>query len=130
MPDRDSRRLLHYFGELPRAQKQALLEYAEFLHGRHRVHHVAAEPLDIARPGDESVVGALKRLRRTYPMLDAQKLLAETSELMSKHLTGGRGVIEVIDELEIVFRRHYESHSESRAQAHAGTQRQDGTNEG
>jgi hypothetical protein len=126
VPDRDSRRLLRYFGELPRAQRQALLEYAEFLHTRHGAGPSAAEPLDISRPESESVVGALKRLRSTYPMLDAQQLLTDTSELMSQHLTGGRGAIEVIDELEIVFRRHYESHAESRAAARDDSSPTDG----
>jgi hypothetical protein len=51
---------------------------------------------------------ALKRLSATYPMLDRKKLLDATSTLVMQHLVVGRGKVEVIDELEIVFRREYE----------------------
>jgi hypothetical protein len=41
-------------------------------------------------------------------MLDKSDLLHEASELMTTHLMQGRPAAEVIDELEVVFRRHYE----------------------
>lgn len=65
-------------------------------------------PADIPRPESESVVAAIRRLSQTFPMLDKEALLHETSALMTAHLMQGRGAVEVIDELEIVFRRHYE----------------------
>jgi hypothetical protein len=54
------------------------------------------------------VVVAIKRLRATYPMLEPSKLLTETYELMTQHVMQGRDRVEVIDELEVIFRRHYE----------------------
>lgn len=67
------------------------------------------EPLPIPRPDEETVMLALKRLSATYPMLDRKKLLDVTSTLVMQHLVAGRGRVEVIDELEIVFRREYEN---------------------
>jgi hypothetical protein len=41
-------------------------------------------------------------------MLDARKLLNQTSDLMTQHIVQGKEAIEVIEELEILFRVHYE----------------------
>lgn len=103
-----SQRLREIAEQLPEAQAQALLEYAEFLLQRHGVPPTAGDPLDIRRAPNETVVGAIKRLRASYPMLDAAKLLTETSALMSEHALRGREAGAVIDELERLFRRHYE----------------------
>jgi hypothetical protein len=67
----------------------------------------AASPQPEARPEGESVVMAIKRLTRTYPMIDRRKLMGPTSLLMSQHALQGRAATEVIDELEVVFERHY-----------------------
>ena len=101
-------RLLEISERLPAAQAQALLDYAEFLLDRYGVEHHDTEPVVIPRPSNETVVGAIKRLRSSYPMLDVAQLLNETSALMSDHALRGREAMEVIDELEQVFRRHYE----------------------
>ncbi len=118
MPDNIEKRLAEIVSRLPAAQAAALLEFAEFLLIRHgstgaeaTPGATAAEipaPLDIPRPAEESVVKAVKRLRATYPMLDARKLLNETSAIMTQHVMQGRDKIEVIEELEILFRSHYE----------------------
>ena len=111
------KRLVEIVAQLPTAQAETLLEFAEFLLGRHSpvsepLETTPAEkipsPLDIPRPAQESVVKAVKRLRATYPMLDARKLLHQTSELMTQHVVQGREAEEVIEELEILFRSHYE----------------------
>jgi len=110
------KRLTEIVQRLPAEQAAALLEFAEFLLVRHGAAGVAAgaiagtktaeipAPLDIPRPAEESVVKAVKRLRATYPMLDVRKLLNETSSLMTQHVMQGRDKIEVIEELEILFR--------------------------
>lgn len=107
-PSDKEQRLESAFRQLPAAQQDMVLEFAEYLLERYGEELPPQEPLWISRPDDESVVGAIKRLRSSYPMLDAQALLAETSELMSQHLTGGREAEEVIDELENLFRIHFE----------------------
>ena len=123
MADDTEKRLTEIVQRLPAEQAAALLDFAEFLLARHGGAGVgvlaegkpmakAAEipaPLDIPRPVEESVVKAVKRLRATYPMLDARKLLNETSALMTQHVMQGRDKIEVIEELEILFRTHYET---------------------
>ena len=93
---------------LPDEQAQQLLEYAEFLLAKHGDENAPSEPLAIARPEVESVVMAIKRLRATYPMLEPAKLLNETCDLMTQHVMQGRSAVEVIDEIEALFRRHYE----------------------
>ena len=93
---------------LPDEQAQQLLEYAEFLLAKHGDENAPSEPLAIARPEVESVVVAIKRLRATYPMLEPAKLLNETCDLMTQHVMQGRSAVEVIDEIEALFRRHYE----------------------
>ena len=69
------------------------------------------QPQPIPRPESETVVGAIKRLSATFPMLDRAKLLNETSVLVTQHVMRGRDATEVIEELEVLFRRHYEEHS-------------------
>ena len=108
MPSKTEQRLREILGELPEAQARALLEYAEFLAARYSGPKEVTAPLDIPRPQKESVVKAIKRLGATYPMVDRAKMLNETSVLMTQHVISGREAAEVIDELEILFRRHYE----------------------
>lgn len=109
----DERRLLKLFRALPETRKQGLLDYADFLLTQGQPEQAAPSPipLEIPRPAQESVVKAIKRLRETYPMLDRAKILHETSALMTQHLLHGRLAPDVIDELEALFRRHYQEHS-------------------
>ena len=104
------KKLLGFFRELPAEQQETLLAFAEFLAGRTGANQspVAAEPQAIPRPDEEKVVQAIKRLRETYPMLDHGKMLHEVSQHMTQHVMHGRPAKEVIDELELVFRAHYE----------------------
>ena len=106
--DKSEKKLLACFTRLPAAEQETLLAFAEFLAGRVTVDQSFTEPVTISRPDKESVIAAVKRLSATYPMLDKSKVLHETSHLMTQHLMQGRAAVEVIDELEIVFRRHYE----------------------
>jgi len=102
-------RLSSLLDRLPTAQQAQLLEFAEFLFQRHGIaDNVAIEPISIERPETETVVSAMKRLRESYPMLDPEKLLHETSTLMSAHLLQGKPANEVIDALEKIFQDHYE----------------------
>lgn len=109
----DQQRLLNLFRTLPAAGRETLLSFAEFLAQREAVHRApggadVVEPVDIPRPASESVVAAIRRLSSTFPMLDRDALLHETADLMSAHVIQGRSAADVIDELEVIFRRHYE----------------------
>lgn len=105
-------RLLAAFQRLSVQDREAVQAFAEFLAGRvdaavpARGAPVAA-PQPEPRPADESVIMAIKRLTRTYPMLDRRKLMGPTSLLLSQHAVQGRAAAVVIDELELMFERHY-----------------------
>lgn len=106
-----ARRLCELLAQLPLAQREQLLDYAEFLLARYRAPVLVAPvpaPENIPRPAQESVVKAIKRLSATYPMVNRSKMLSETSLLMMQHVMQGRDSVEVIDDLEALFRAHYE----------------------
>jgi hypothetical protein len=107
------RRLLECFAVLGDGDRHALLAFAEFLAQRSVEHGderpvTLAEPDPIPRPEKESVVAALRRLSATYHMVDRSILLHQASGLMSAHVLQGRAATDVIDELEVLFRRAYE----------------------
>lgn len=105
-------KLLTLYRALSVADQQTLLAFAEFLAGREQASalpRALPEPTLVPRPEKESVVGALKRLSASYPMLDKSKMLDQTSALVAQHVMQGRQTAEVIDELELVFLRHFEA---------------------
>lgn len=112
----DQQRLLRLYRQLSKAGQRSLLDFAEFLVQRQDANDEATEadagparePLDIPRPASETVIAAIRRLSRTFPMLDKDEILHEASALMTAHVMQGRSAAEVIDDLEAVFRRHYE----------------------
>jgi hypothetical protein len=105
----EQQRLQRIFRQLPSEQKQTLLAFAEFLHTRSiEKPSLSAIPQLLPRLPDESVVAAIKRLSKSYPMLDKATMLDKTSALMTEHILHGRDKVEIIDELEAVFVQHYE----------------------
>ena len=104
------------FRKLAAGDQATLLAFAEFLAGRGSSPAVAVrsepvavpDPEPIERPAEESVVGGLKRLSKTYPMLDKSEMLSATSDMVATHIMQGTDATEVVDELEKVFRKHYE----------------------
>ena len=111
--DRFEKRLLVMLRDFPDEAKDQVLAFAEFLHSRLSIPAAATEPVAIARPDEESVVKAIKRLAATYPMLDRGKMLNETSTLMTQNILGGRHTGDVIDDLEALFRMQFEAHRNS-----------------
>lgn len=108
----EGKKLLRLFRGLSPARQAALLEYAGFLASRDEaegLNAVPQEPVHMPRPGKESVVKAIQRLMASYPMLDRNRLLHETSAQMTRHVMQGVPAAEVIDELEAIFRRQYET---------------------
>lgn len=106
------RELLELYRQLNPEQQQTAQDFLTFLCSRKLPLAPADAPLPLAipRPEQESVVKAIKRLRATYPMLEPNKLLHDTSNQMSRHMIHSVPAVEVIDELELVFRRHYDAH--------------------
>jgi hypothetical protein len=103
------------WGKLGPGDRATLLAFAEFLHHRGTPGTVAApappaaipEPVAIERPQGESVVAGLKRLSKTYPMLDKSEMLSATSDLVALHIMQGTEASEAIDKLEAIFSEHY-----------------------
>lgn len=108
----EQQRLLKLFRQLSDVDRESVISFAAFLAQQPRSEEVesAAEqlPADIPRPESESVVAAIRRLSKTFYMLDKDELLHEASALMTAHVMQGRPAVAVIDELEVLFRQHYE----------------------
>jgi hypothetical protein len=108
--------LLQLFGQLAASEQASLLAFAEFLSSRRSSPAVeprrsppeVPEPEQIERPQEESIISALKRLAKTYPMLDKQEMLKATSGLVATGIMDGGDPAGLIDELERIFREHYE----------------------
>ena len=109
--------LTELFRQLTAGDQLTILAFAEFLASRRPAGAVAVSkepvvipaPEAIERPAGESVVGALKRLSKTYPMLDKTETLGATSDLVATNIMQGRDPVEVIDQLEDIFRSLYEN---------------------
>ncbi len=100
--------LLRLFRRLDERARESLLDFARYLAERAGAEAVAGEdvpgePLGLPRPDKETVVAAMRRLSRNYPMLNKDELLHQAAALMNAHVMQGRPASEVIDELENLF---------------------------
>lgn len=102
----EQRRLFELFGRLDAVKQSSLLDYAEFLAAR-AAHGVAPRPETAPRPDVETVVQAIKRLNRTYPMAQRHRLMPAVETLLAEHLMNNRPAPQVIDELEALFAAQY-----------------------
>jgi hypothetical protein len=97
------------FETLDEERQQSLLDFAEFLQSKGGlVTKEIGEPVDIPRPEQETVGGAITRLKQTYPMIESRSVFSEASALMTEHMINGRDTIEVIEEMQILFHTSYE----------------------
>ncbi len=107
---KSEKQLLNLYRSLPEVARSNLLDFARFLAERYPPEpRTLTAPQDIPRPPEESVIAAVKRLSATYPMLNKDTMLNETSALVAQHLIQGRDVNEVIDELEMIFLQRYQA---------------------
>lgn len=104
------RHFLRVLRKLGSAEQEQVLAFADFLKSRQQPEPAVApqEPKLLPAKDGETVVGAIKRLRESYAMLDAKAMLNDTSSLMSRHVMGGDAAETVIVELEKMFERHYQ----------------------
>ena len=104
-----SKTLLEIFETLDDERQTTLLQFAEFLQSKgNLVNQEIPDPLEIPRPESETVVGAIKRLKETYPMIESMTVFSSASALMTDHMVKGRDAMEVIDEMEALFEEHYQ----------------------
>jgi hypothetical protein len=105
---RDAKALADLFNTLDKERQESLFDYAEFLQSKGGLlKQEVTEPVDVPRPESESVVGAIKRMKQTYPMIDSMKVFAVASNLMTDHMVKGRDAEEVINEIEALFEDTY-----------------------
>lgn len=105
---RDAKALLEMFNALDEVQQQSLFDYAAFLQAKGGTFEQGpGEPVEIPRPENETVVGAIKRLKQSYPMIDSMEVFAVASNLMTDHMVKGRDAEEVIKEIEALFEDTY-----------------------
>jgi hypothetical protein len=100
--------LIDLYQALDDSRKKSLSDFADFLYAQ--AEPVAKEvqaPDDIPRPEQETVVGAIKRLKATYHMVGSMSVFSEASALMTDHMVKGRDVVDVIDEMEVLFEDAY-----------------------
>jgi hypothetical protein len=114
----ERQRLIKIFTGLNQQQKSSLLDFAGYLQQQSLTERSLQEqenllPLDSPRPKNENVVNAIKRLRASYFMLNADDLLNDSSALMAQFMLQGRPANEVIDDLEKVFQKYYNEYLQS-----------------
>jgi hypothetical protein len=106
-PSPQQQELLRLFRRLDERARNSLLDFARYLAARETPDAAQdaspAEPLGLPRPEEETVVAAMRRLSRNYPMLNKDELLHQAAALMNAHVMQGRPAVEVIDELEALF---------------------------
>lgn len=119
------KKLLKFYSQLTPEKRTTLLEFAEFLSEKGDSDSSSVEEIPKPnlrdRPDEESVVGAIKRLTASYPMLDRDKLFNDTSSLMTRHVMQGEEASLIIDELEQLFQRFYQQLLDENSGAVAGS---------
>jgi hypothetical protein len=105
---KSSQDLIDLYQALDDSRKKSLSDFADFLYAQAEpVSKEVEAPDDIPRPEQETVVGAIKRLKATYHMIGSMSVFSEASALMTDHMVKGRDVVEVIDEMEVLFEDAY-----------------------
>ena len=96
--------------ELDSENLSTLLTFAEFLRARQPDTAVeVSDPMIVPRPENESVIGAIQRLSRGYPMLARDTLLNEAVSLMTRHIMSGKSAVETIDRVDALFSSRYQA---------------------
>ena len=108
--ENETTRLLSIFESLNEERQNGLLEYAEFLQSKGDLQtKEVASVVAIDRPEEETVVGAIKRLKLTFPMIESMSVFSASSSLMTEHMVNGRDAAAVIDDMEKLFDEAYQS---------------------
>jgi len=116
----NNQNLIKVFEQLNEIDQSSVVSFAEFLVSKSendpaykKEPAVLEKPLDIARPEEENVVIAIRRLSATYPMINTTGVLDQAAKLMTDHMLHGKDAKIVIDELEVLFSEHYEKYCQT-----------------
>ena len=105
---KSSKELINLYESMDDERKLSLCDFADFLYAKAGpVVKEIPPPEDIQRPQEETVVGAVKRLKLTYHMIESMSVFSAASVLMTDHMVKGRDVVEVINEMEVLFEDEY-----------------------
>ena len=105
---KSSKQLIDLYDSLDNERKQSLSDFADYLLAKAGpVLKEIPPPEDIPRPEKETVVGAVKRLKMQYHMVESMTVFSKASALMTDHMVKGRDVMEVVDEMELLFQTEY-----------------------
>ncbi len=105
---KSSQDLIDLYEAMDDNRRKSLSDFADFLYAQAGpVSKEIQPPANIPRPEQETVVGAIKRLKTTYFMIESMSVFSEASSLMTDHMVKGRDVAEVIDEMEVLFEDAY-----------------------
>jgi len=106
---KSSAALIDLYESMDDERKRSLCDFADFLYAKaDPVSKEIPAPDDVPRPQKETVVGAVKRLKLKYHMIDSMSVFSAASDLMTEHMVKGRDVVEVIDEMEVLFEGAYD----------------------
>ena len=101
---KNSQDLIDLYEAMDDSRKKSLSDFADFLYAQAEpISKEIQPPADIQRPDQETVVGAIKRLKTTYFMIESMSVFSEASSLMTEHMVKGRDVGEVIDNMELLI---------------------------
>lgn len=107
---KNSKQLIELYEAMDDERKLSLCDFADFLYAKAGpVVKEVPQPADVQRPDVETVVGAVKRLKVKYHMVESMTVFSAASALMTDHMVKGRDVIEVIDEMETLFDDAYKN---------------------
>lgn len=107
---KSSKELIDLYEAMDDERKLSLCDFADFLYAKAGpvVKEIPA-PEEVPRPEQETVVGAVKRLKIKYHMVESMTVFSAASSLMTDHMVKGRDVVEVIDEMEVLFEEAYKN---------------------
>ena len=108
-PLKSSDALVELYEAMDDERKRSLCDFADFLYAKAEpISKEIPAPEDVPRPAQETVVGAVKRLKTKYHMVESMTVFSAASALMTDHMVKGRDVVEVIDEMELLFEDAYQ----------------------
>jgi hypothetical protein len=106
---KSSQQLTDLYESMDDERKLSMCDFADFLYAKAApVSKEIPPPEDVSRPQEETVVGAVKRLKIKYHMVESMTVFSAASSLMTDHMVKGRDLVEVIDEMEMLFESAYD----------------------